>query len=166
MHHEDIQVHPFPPIYDENSRILILGTMPSVASRQNQFCYGHPQNRFWKVISSVLGARLPETIQEKKELLLGHGIALWDVLKSCRIELSKDSSIREPVANNLDPILKSTKIRAIYTNGQKAGSLYQKLIYPQTGIKSIVLPSTSPANAQFGLDRLIEAWVVIRNYLI
>jgi hypoxanthine-DNA glycosylase len=165
MHKEEIQVHPFPPIYDKDSRILILGTMPSVASRQNQFYYGHPQNRFWKVLSVVLGSRLPENIQEKKELLLNHGVALWDVLASCRIQMSKDSSIKDPVVNDFGSMLKNTRICAIYTNGRKADSLYQKLVYPYTGILSTVLPSTSPANAQYDLEKLIGEWMVIREYL-
>jgi len=158
-------VHPFPPIYDENSRILILGTMPSVASRQNRFYYGHPQNRFWKVLSNVLGTRLPETVQEKKDLLLGHGIALWDVLVSCRIHQSQDSSIKDPEVNDFSPLLDNTRICAVYTNGRKAGSLYQKLVYPRTGIACTVLPSTSPANAQYSLEKLVEEWMVVRKYL-
>lgn len=165
MPKEEILAHPFPPVYDKNSRVLILGTMPSVASRKNQFYYGHPQNRFWRVLSAVLGTRLPETVQEKRELLLSYGIALWDVLASCRIELSKDSSIKDPVVNDFAPLLDNTRICAIYTNGRKAGSLYHRLAYPRTGIASTTLPSTSPANAQYGLDKLIEEWMVIRDNL-
>jgi len=166
MPKEELLVHPFPPIFDKNSRILILGTIPSVASRQNQFYYGHPQNRFWKVLSAVLETRLPETIQEKKELLLSHGIALWDVLASCRIELSKDSSIREPVANDFSPILENARICAVYANGKTAGNLYRKLAYPRTGIPCTILPSTSPANASYHLDKLTEAWMIIREHLL
>ena len=165
MHDEEIMVHAFEPVYDENSRILILGTMPSVASRQNGFYYAHPQNRFWKVLSAVLGEPLPETIEEKEKLLLSHGIALWDVLAKCRIQMSMDSSIKEPVANDFSAILGKAGIRAVYTNGTKAGSLYRRLVYPSTGIRCTVLPSTSPANAGYSLERLIEAWKVIAEHL-
>lgn len=165
MEKEKLLFHPFEPIYDCNSRILILGTMPSVASRQNNFYYSHPQNRFWKVLSAVLGVPQPETIEEKRGMLIRHGIAIWDVLESCRIRLSQDSSIKDPVANDFGPILKNSRIRAIYTNGTKAGSLYHKLVYPHTGIKGIVLPSTSPANARYSLEKLIEAWkVILENF--
>ena len=166
MRKEEILVHPFLPIYDKNSRILILGTMPSVVSRQNQFYYAHPQNRFWKVLSHVLGTRLPETTREKKEMLLSHGIALWDVLASCRIRMSQDSSIKDPVVNDLGYLLQHARICAICANGSKAGSLYRKLVYPNTGIACTVLPSTSPANARYSLEKLIKEWAVIREFLI
>jgi len=159
------QVHPFEPIYDSNSRILVLGTMPSVASRQNRFYYAHPQNRFWKVLSLVLDTPLPLNIREKREMLLRHGIALWDVLKSCRIYKSQDSSIKDPVVNDFEPVLRNSQICAVFANGSKAGSLYRKLAYPQTGIPCTVLPSTSPANAQYSLEKLVQEWMVIREYL-
>lgn len=157
--------HPFPPVYDRNSRILVLGTFPSIASRKNQFFYGHPQNRFWKVLSIILGAELPETVDEKKELLLSHGIALWDVLKSCVIELSDDSSIREPVCNDFSRIFETGGIHAVFTNGKKADLLYRSLAFHQTGMMSVCLPSTSPANRCIGFDKLVGEWSVIRDYL-
>ncbi|HHW21924.1 MAG TPA: DNA-deoxyinosine glycosylase [Clostridiaceae bacterium] len=157
--------HPFEPIYHSHSRILILGSFPSVRSREENFYYGHPQNRFWKVISCLTGHKLPETIEEKKELLACEGIALWDVVKSCDIDQSKDSSIMNPVANDLSVILSSCHIEAIFTNGKKADELYRKLCYPQTRIKSQYLPSTSPANGHYSLERLMWEWSVILKYL-
>lgn len=158
-------VHPFEPVYHSHSRILILGTFPSVKSREENFYYGHPQNRFWKVISCLTGHKLPESIEEKKELLAFEGIALWDVLKSCDIDLSKDSSIMNPVANDLSVILSKCRIEAIFTNGKKAGELYRKLCYPETQIKNHGLPSTSPANGHYSLERLMWEWSVILKYL-
>lgn len=154
-------VHPFEPVYDSCSKILILGTFPSVKSREENFYYGHPHNHFWKVLSALTGCPLPRDIKEKKDLLLKEKIALWDVLKSCEIDASRDSSIRDPVANDLRPILANSSIEAIFTNGRKAGELYKRLCYPDTFIESHVLPSTSPANAQYTLERLIREWSII-----
>ena len=139
--------HTIAPIYDKNSRILILGSFPSVKSREQQFFYGHKQNRFWKVLAGILGYEVPQTIEEKKEMLLANHIAVWDVIQSCEIEGSSDASIHEVIPNDLSEILATADIRAIYTNGGKAFELYDKYIYPVNGIKAQKLPSTSPANA-------------------
>lgn len=153
--------HGFPPVFDENSRVLILGSMPSVKSREVSFYYGHPQNRFWRVMSAVTGEVFPEDIPGKRELLLRRGIALWDVIAECDITGSSDSSIRNVVPNDLSVILTQADIRAIFTNGAAASSIYKRYQQPQTGIAAVPLPSTSPANAAWSLDRLIKAWSVI-----
>ena len=150
--------HTFSPVYNAHSRILILGTFPSVKSRENQFYYGHPQNRFWKVLAALTKSPLPEDINGKKELLLTNGIAAWDVIESCQIAGSSDSSIRDVVPNDIGKLLKHTDIRQIFANGQKAYDLYMRYIYPETGRKPEKLPSTSPANAAFRLERLIDTW--------
>ena len=155
--------HTIPPVYDENSCILILGSFPSVKSREQQFFYGHRQNRFWKVLAGILGCEVPQTTEEKKEMLLANHIAVWDVIKSCEIEGSSDASIRDVVPNDLSEILKTAEIHTIYTNGGKAYELYNKYIYPVNGIKAHKLPSTSPANAGYSLERLKEAWAVLRE---
>lgn len=151
-------VQPFEPVYDENSEILILGSLPSVKSRENGFYYGHPQNRFWKVISAVTGSATPHDIDEKKQMLLDHHIALWDVIKECDIVGSSDSSIKNAVAADLTDIIKKAQIRRIYVNGKAAEKYYKKYIEPTIQMKAVVLPSTSPANAAFSLDRLIHVW--------
>lgn len=153
--------HPISPVFDENSKLLILGSFPSVKSRETQFFYGHPQNRFWRVIAAVLGCDVPDTIDEKREMLLKHKIALWDVIAGCDIEGSDDASITNVVANDLRPILENSNIERIFTNGGKADALYRKNCLPQTGIEAVMLPSTSPANAQYGLKRLVTLWRVI-----
>lgn len=150
--------HTFEPIYNKHSKILILGSFPSVKSRENHFYYGHPQNRFWKVIAKVLGEAVPGTIEEKKELLLKHGIAVWDVIASCTIQGSSDTSIRDVVVNDFSKILEESSIERIYVNGTKAYELYHKYAETKTGIKAIKLPSTSPANAAWSLERLCEVW--------
>ena len=154
-------LHPFEPLYDENSRVLILGSFPSVKSREQQFFYGHPQNRFWKVIAALYHQTVPTTIPEKKKLILGHGLALWDSIASCAITGSADASIREVRANDLSPILSRCPIRMICCNGKTSWQLYERLIRPQTGREAVCLPSTSPANAQWTLAGLLEAWSVI-----
>lgn len=152
--------HGFGPVYDENSRILILGSFPSVKSREQQFFYGHPQNRFWKVLAALTDWPLPQTIEEKKQMLLENRIAVWDVIAECEIIGSSDSSIRNVVPNNLHQILDTAKIQHVYTNGGTAKRLYEKfqkdLTVPMTG-----LPSTSPANAAFTMERLLEQWKMI-----
>ena len=153
--------HTFEPIYDENTRILILGSFPSVKSRENQFYYGHPQNRFWKVIAHVTGNKMPETIEEKKGMLIGNGIAIWDVIHSCSIIGSSDTSIKDVVVNDFTEILSKSKITKIYVNGTKAYELYAE---KKTGMKAIKLPSTSPANAAWNLERLYKAWSEIMNH--
>lgn len=154
-------IHEIPPVYNKNSEILILGSFPSVKSREGQFFYHHKQNRFWKVLSAVVNDVLPETIDEKKEFLLRNHIAVWDVIASCDIEGSSDSSIKNAVPNNFLDILKAAPIRQIYTNGGTAYKLYHKYCEKMTGIKAVKLPSTSPANASYSLDRLIGEWNVI-----
>lgn len=155
--------HPFGPLYDENSRVLILGSFPSVKSREQNFFYGHPQNRFWKVVSAVFEQPLPQTIEEKKHLILGSGLALWDSIASCEITGSSDSSIRDARANDIGIILGGCDIERIFCNGRKSHELYRKYIESQTGREAVCLPSTSPANAQWTLEKLIEAWSVIRG---
>lgn len=157
--------HPIAPVFDERSRILILGSFPSVKSREATFFYGHPQNRFWKVLSAVLDVKCPQTVDDKKWLLLSHRIALWDVIASCRIEGSSDSSIRDVVPTDLRPILDTAPIRAVFCNGQTAFRLYARYQQTQTGLCAIALASTSPANAAYGLDRLVENWKAILPYL-
>lgn len=160
MEYEHI-VHSFEPVYDKASEILILGTLPSVKSRENNFYYGHKQNRFWKVLATLLKEPVPDTIEEKKAMLLAHRIALWDVIQSCDIKGSSDSSIKNVQPTDIGMILEKTNITRVYANGNKAGQLYKRYQFPVTGIEAMVLPSTSPANAAWSLDRLCEAWRVI-----
>lgn len=155
--------HPIAPVYNHESQILILGSFPSVKSRENQFFYGHPQNRFWKVLALIFEAEVPQTIPEKKAFLLCHKVAVWDVIASCEIEGSSDSSIRNVVTNDLRDILDTAEIKQIYVNGKKAEQLYRKYIEPKTGRTAICLPSTSPANAAWSVKRLVEAWSVIKE---
>lgn len=150
--------HTIEPIYDNHSKILILGSFPSVKSREQQFFYGHKQNRFWKVLSAVLKCPVPMDIPEKKRMLYSHGVAVWDVIASCEITGSSDASIRDVVPNDISRILETADIRAIYANGAKSYELYMKYIYPYTGREIIKLPSTSPANASYSLERLTEEW--------
>ena len=154
-------IHEIPPVYDDRSKILILGSFPSVKSREGQFFYHHKQNRFWRVLAAVFEDTLPETIEEKKEFLLRHNIAIWDVIASCDIEGSSDSSIKNVQPTDIGMILEKTNITRIYANGNKAGQLYKRYQFPVTGIEAMVLPSTSPANAAWSLERLCEAWHVI-----
>lgn len=150
--------HEFPPVWDGNSRILILGSFPSVKSREQNFFYGHKRNRFWKVLSAVLDCKEPITIEEKRKMLLDNGIALWDVIQSCEIKGSSDSSIRNVIPNDLSEMLANSKIKRIYTNGQTAGNLYKKYMQSEVNMEAITLPSTSPANAAWSLERLIETY--------
>ena len=160
MEYEHI-VHSFEPVYDKASEILILGTLPSVKSRENNFYYGHKQNRFWKVLATLLKEPVPDTIEEKKAMLLAHRIALWDVIQSCDIKGSSDSSIKNVQPTDIGMILEKTNVTQIYANGNKAGQLYKRYQFPVTGIEAMVLPSTSPANAAWSLERLCKAWHVI-----
>ena len=164
MEYEHI-VHSFEPVYDKVSEILILGTLPSVKSRENNFYYGHKQNRFWKVLATLLKEPVPDTIEEKKAMLLAHRIALWDVIQSCDIKGSSDSSIKNVQPTDIGMILEKTNITRIYANGNKAGQLYKRYQFPVTGIEATVLPSTSPANATWSLARLCEAWKTILHDL-
>ena len=153
--------HPIPPVYDENSEILILGSFPSVKSREAGFFYGHPQNRFWRVLAAVYGGEPPATTEEKIAFLHQNHVALWDVLAACEIKGSADSSIRSAVPTDLSAILQTAPIRAVFVNGKTAERLYRRYAEPLTGRAAICLPSTSPANAAWSLERLIEAWRVI-----
>ena len=164
MEYEHI-VHSVEPVYDKASEILILGTLPSVKSRENNFYYGHKQNRFWKVLATLLKEPVPETIEEKKAMLLAHRIALWDVIQSCDIKGSSDSSIKNVQPTDIGMILEKTNVTQIYANGNKAGQLYKRYQFPVTGIEATVLPSTSPANAAWSLARLCEAWKTILHDL-
>ncbi len=159
------QNHNIEPVFDENSKILILGSFPSVKSRETEFFYGHPQNRFWRVISRICRQECPITISEKRYLLVSNNIAVWDVIKNCDIEGSSDSSISNVVPNDLNIILSCANIKAVFVNGGTAGRLYKKYCEPQTGIPAIILPSTSPANARFNIDMLIEKWSIIKEFL-
>jgi len=154
-------IHPIPPLYDANSRVLILGSFPSVKSREAMFFYGHPQNRFWKLMALLFDADVPSTVEEKKRLVLSHGIAMWDTIHSCTITGSSDSSIRDVVPNDLSVILNNSRVKRIFCNGAASHRLYQKYIYPMNNIPAQKLPSTSPANAAWSLDRLAEAWKII-----
>lgn len=155
--------HPFPPLYDNNSEILILGSFPSVKSREQMFFYGHPQNRFWKVVAAVLGCDVPTTIDEKRAFLLNNRIALWDVIASCDIVGSSDSSIKNVVANDLSEILECCDIKKIFVNGKTSEKYYNKYTRDVIGRDAICLPSTSPANAAWSLERLVEVWRIIRD---
>ena len=153
--------HPIPPVYDSRSRILILGSFPSVKSREVGFFYGHPQNRFWKVLSMVLDCPEPITVEDKKQLLLDRHIALWDVIASCEVTGSSDSSIKNVVPNDLRVILNAAPIEVIFVNGKTAEKYYNKYIKSRIGREAVCLPSTSPANAAWGMGKLAEAWRVI-----
>ncbi len=174
-------VHPIPALYDEYSKVLILGSFPSVKSREQAFFYGHPQNRFWRVLSRVLGEPMPASVEEKSALAHKHGIALWDVIASCDIEGSSDASISNVVVNDLSKIIRTAKLRAIYCNGDKSFSLYEKYTKPmllaefEAEIKAgtfspallnaVRLPSTSPANAAWSEDALVGAFFRINTAL-
>lgn len=157
--------HTIEPVYDIQSKVLVLGSFPSVKSREQQFFYGHKQNRFWRVMAQVLDCAVPESVEQKKTMLLTHHVAVWDVIASCEITGSSDASIRDVVPNDLSRILSHADIQVIYTNGSKAHQLYQKYIYPVNGREAHLLPSTSPANAGYSLERLVEAWKVMREVL-
>lgn len=155
-------VQPFAPVYDENSEILILGSLPSGKSREAGFYYGHPQNRFWKVVAAVFGQEEPVTVAEKKAMLLSCRVAVWDVIESCDIIGASDSSVKNAAPADVASLLKETGIRRVYVNGALAGRLYDKFLAQKTGIEAVKLPSTSPANARYRLDDLIESWQIIR----
>lgn len=153
--------HPIQPVYDKSSRILILGSFPSVKSRENMFFYGHPQNRFWKVLAEIFEYPLPKTIEEKRSLLLSSRIALWDVIATCEITGSSDTSIKNVIPNDLSQILNCASIEKIYLNGKTAEKYYNRFLRDTINIEAICLPSTSPANAIYSLDKLLESWRVI-----
>ena len=156
-------VHPFRPFYRPDSHILILGSFPSVKSREQLFFYGHPQNRFWRVTAAVFDDETPATIPEKRAFLERNRIALWDSIGKCTIEGSSDSSIRDVVPNDLSVILDHAPVAAIFCNGKQSFDCYMRYIYPSLLREAAVLPSTSPANAAWNLERLIDAWRVIRT---
>lgn len=153
--------HTFEPIFNDKSEILILGTFPSVKSREEDFYYSHPQNRFWKLIGAITGCENYSTVEEKKKMLLDNKIAIWDTISSCDIVGSSDASITNVVPVDLSKILDNSSIKKIYANGSKSYELYERYLLAQTGIKAIKLPSTSPANARFTFDKLLEKWNTI-----
>lgn len=159
----EIFTHTFEPIFDKNSEILVLGSFPSVKSRENNFYYAHPQNRFWRVVASVYSCPVPSSIEEKKNMLLSNKIAVWDVIRSCEITGSADSTIKSVIPNDLSEILSVADIKKIYANGKTAQSLYNKYIKKNTGVDIISLPSTSPANAAYSLEKLIKEWKIINE---
>lgn len=152
------QTHPFPPLFDAASEVLILGSFPSVKSRQQCFYYGHPQNRFWRVMAELLKSPVPVSVEEKRSLMLLNHIALWDSIAACTITGSSDSSIRDVIPNDMGFILSSAPIRNICCNGRAAFDCYNKYILPKTGREARQLPSTSPANAAWSMERLVRAW--------
>lgn len=155
------EVHPFGPLYDENSEILILGSFPSRKSREQMFFYGHPQNRFWPLLAALFGEQTQMTVEEKRALALRHHIAIWDVAASCEIEGSGDSTIKNVVPTDLRPVLAQSRIKRIFCNGGTSAAIYRKYHEPVLGIKAETLPSTSPANAAWTMDRLISKWKII-----
>ncbi len=156
--------HTLKPIYDNNSQVLILGSMPSVKSREIGFYYGHPKNRFWKTLEKVFQEEIGSTTEEKISFLTKHHIALYDVIKECEIKSSSDSSIKDIIPNDIRPIINNSKIKTIFTTGTKAHQLYKKYIYPKTKIEDIPLPSTSPANCKKGIEiTLIEKYKKIKD---
>ncbi len=161
----EFHTHTFEPVFDSNCKILILGTFPSVKSRENNFYYGHPQNRFWRVLAEILEEKVPESIDEKKNMLLSNNIAIWDVVKSCEISNSADSTIKNVVPNDLNEILGKADIKSIYANGKTAEKLYKRYDLINLQREIISLPSTSPANAAFTIEKLVEKWNVIREEL-
>ncbi len=156
--------HPIPPVWDENCTVLILGSFPSVKSREGMFFYHHPQNRFWKTLAAVFETEVPQSIEEKRDFLLSHHIALWDSIGSCEIEGSSDSTIRNVVPNDILSLLQKTKIQTVFCNGNASFECYCRYILPQTKTEAQKLPSTSPANAAWSLMRLTDAWSVIKQY--
>lgn len=158
-------VHEFEPVWNTESRILVLGSFPSVKSREIAFYYGNPQNRFWKVLQAVLQQVIPQEIEGRKEFLLKNHIAVWDVIQSCDIIGSSDSSIKNVEPTELTTLIENSKIKHIFVNGKTAEKLYKRYSEVKTGVKAIALPSTSPANAMFSLERLYQEWNVIRDYL-
>ena len=155
----------FQPVYSRESKVLILGSFPSVKSRENGFYYGHPRNRFWRVIAFLLNQPEPQTVEEKKKLILTGGLAIWDVIQTCDIEGSSDSSIKNVTASQLSPLLEETGIRRIFANGATTARLYDKYQRAETGMEIVTLPSTSPANAAYSFQRLCEAWMPVKEAL-
>ena len=159
---EKTVIHPFPPLYNGDSATLILGSFPSVKSREVNFFYGHPQNRFWRVISEIYSEKLPESIEEKKAIILNNRLALWDSIHSCTITGSSDSSVKDVVPNDIGEIIAGSKIDRVFCNGALSHKMYMKYIFPTVGIEAVRLPSTSPANAAYSLQRLVSEWKIIK----
>jgi len=156
-----IIVHPIAPTFNEHSRVLILGSFPSVKSREMMYFYGHPQNRFWKIMAALFGETVPETVTEREAFLLRNRVAVWDSIRQCTITGSSDASIRDVIPNDLSPILDAAPIEQIFCNGKKSWDMYHRYIEPETGRKAICLPSSSPANAAWSLEKLTQAWSII-----
>ena len=150
--------HPFDPLVSPSSKILILGSFPSVKSREQLFFYGHPQNRFWRMLAAVFDRPCPVTIPEKRELVLSSSLALWDSVGACTVTGSSDASIRDVEPVDIRRILDVARIQRVLCNGALSGKMYVRYLQDRTGLPAIVLPSTSPANASFSLERLIAAW--------
>ena len=155
------QVHPFEPLWDEHSQILILGSFPSVRSREIGFYYGHPQNHFWKLMSILYQDDMPYSVAERKSFALKHGFALWDAIKSCTITGSSDSSIREAVPNDIAFLLRNSSIQRVFCNGCEAFKLYERYCAPECGMRVTLLPSTRAANAAWSIEKLAESWKII-----
>jgi len=159
-------IHSFEPVYDENSKVLLLGTIPSPKSRENTFYYGHPQNRFWSVLKNVFSyTGNLSSVEDKRQFLLSKNIALWDVLSACDIEGADDASIKNPLPNDLNYIIQKSKIKQVFTTGAKAHTLYEKLSYPSTQIHAVKLLSTSPANCRYKLEELVADYSRVREYV-
>ena len=154
-------VHPIPPTFDADSEILILGSFPSARSREMGFYYGHPRNRFWTVMAALYGEDVPVGVDARRSFLLRNRVAAWDVIGSCTIAGSSDSSIRDVTANDLRPILSGSRVQRIFVNGKTAAKMYRRYAQPVIGIDAVCLPSTSPANASYSLERLISEWKAI-----
>lgn len=159
------QIHSIAPVFDKNSRVLILGSFPSVKSREAGFFYGHPQNRFWKVLARLFDEEIPQTTEQKRSLLIRDHIAVWDVIASCEIKGSSDTSITNAIPNDISMILNTADIKAIFCNGGKSYELYCRHIEKNVGISAVKLPSTSPANAACSLERLTQSWKAIKEYI-
>ena len=160
--------HPFEPVYDSQSKILILGTMASPKSREYGFFYGHPQNNFWRVLANIFDTDVKtlESIEEKKKFLLENNIAVWDVLRSCQISGADDGSIKNPVVNDFSDIFANSKIKTVFTTGMTATKIYNKYCSEKTGITAIYLPSTSPANRKYyNFDGLVREYIKLKEYL-
>ena len=162
----DTVYHTLTPWYDENARVLILGTIPSVKSRECGCYYGHPQNRFWTTMSTVFDEVISNSAEGRRAFCKKHHIALWDVLASCDIQGSQDMSIRNPIPNDIALLISQTHITTVFTTGKKAAQLYDRYVFPKTHIQAITLPSTSPANRRwFTQEQLTVLYAVIRDHL-
>ena len=155
----------FGPVYNQNSKVLILGSFPSIKSREANFYYGHPQNRFWLIIGKILECDIPASVEEKRALLLESGIALWDIIEECDIVGSSDASIRNIIPVDIQQVLEAADIAQIYCNGSTSYDLFIRYLTPVCGRKPVKLPSTSPANAAWNLTRLYESWKQVEEVL-